>query len=61
MSEDGFLFDISEYCEYQQIEDLSGTVKDKYKIIVDCGTEAEQERIYNFLLKEGMTCQLLTS
>ena len=59
--DDGFLFDINEYCEYQHIEDLSGVIKDKYKILIDAGTERYQERIYNFLLKEGIECQLLTS
>lgn len=41
-------------------KDLSDKVADIYQIVIDCGSEQEQEKIFNKLQQEGIECRVLT-
>lgn len=41
-------------------KDLSDKVTSCYEVIVECADESEQERIYEKLISEGLTCRVLT-
>lgn len=41
-------------------KDLSDKVTSCYEVIVECADETEQERIYEKLISEGLTCRVLT-
>ena len=41
-------------------KDLSGEVKDVFEVIIECGSELEQESVYYKLTQEGYQCRVLT-
>ena len=43
-----------------EMRDLSDNVDSSFEVVVSCASELEQERVYNQLTKEGLTCRVLT-
>jgi len=43
-----------------EMRDLSDNVDSSFEVVVSCASELEQERVYNQLKKEGLTCRVLT-
>jgi hypothetical protein len=52
--------DWEEETELTEPKDLSDSIDSLYKIEVECINEAEQEKTYNELLKQGYECRILT-
>jgi len=50
---------IHEVCE-KEINDLSSSINNLYRVEVICKDEEHQEKIYNKLIEEGQECRLLT-
>lgn len=66
----GYTLDELEALQQQQEEDAKrtlelaapggGTVQSAYSVLVECHNEAEQQRAYDLLNREGFTCRVLT-
>lgn len=41
-------------------EPEGGDVQSSYNILIECGTEEDQQRAYDLVIKEGFTCKVLT-
>ena len=60
MSDFGFL-SIEDDDEPQEApQDLSDEVREVYEVIIECGSELEQEAVYYRLQQEGYKCRVLT-
>lgn len=60
MSDFGFL-SLDDDDEPQEApQDLSDEVKEVYEVIIECGSELEQESVYYRLTQEGYKCRVLT-
>ena len=60
MSDFGFL-SLDDDDEPQEApQDLSDEVKEVYEVIIECGSELEQESVYYKLTQEGYKCRVLT-
>lgn len=46
--------------EQAERDDLSEKVSSMYQVIIECESETEQEEVYNKMIVEGYSCQLLT-
>lgn len=60
MSDFGFLSLDDEDESQDAPQDLSGEVKEVYEVIIECGSELEQEDVYYRLQREGYQCRVLT-
>ena len=61
MADFGFLsIEDDEEPEEEPPQDLSDEVKDVFEVIVECGSELEQESVYYKLTQEGYKCRVLT-
>lgn len=60
MSDFGFLSIEDDEEPEEAPKDLSGEVKDVFEVIVECGSELEQESVYYKLTQEGYQCRVLT-
>lgn len=60
MSDFGFLSLDDEEEPEEAPKDLSGEVKDVFEVIIECGSELEQESVYYKLTQEGYQCRVLT-
>jgi ParB-like chromosome segregation protein Spo0J len=45
---------------YEELDDLSDKLVEKYLIEIECEDETRQEQVYNKLIGEGYKCRLLT-
>ncbi|MGO3285923.1 MAG: ParB N-terminal domain-containing protein [Mesonia sp.] len=46
--------------EKKEDKDLSDDLKDTFEVIVECGNEEEQEAAFDYLIKKGYICRVLT-
>lgn len=60
MSDFGFLSLDDEDEPQEAPQDLSDEVKEVYEVIIECGSELEQESVYYKLTQEGYQCRVLT-
>ena len=60
MSDFGFLSLDDEDEPQATSQDLSDEVKEVYEVIIECGSELEQESVYYKLTQEGYQCRVLT-
>ena len=60
MSDFGFLSLDDEDEPQEAPQDLSDEVKEVYEVIIECGSELEQESVYYKLTQEGYKCRVLT-
>ena len=60
MSDFGFLSIEDDEEPEDAPKDLSGEVKDVFEVIIECGSELEQESVYYKLTQEGYQCRVLT-
>lgn len=60
MSDFGFLSLDDDEEPQDAPQDLSGEVKEVYEVIIECGSELEQEDVYYRLQREGYQCRVLT-
>lgn len=60
MSDFGFLSLDDEDEPQEAPQDLSDEVKEVYEVIIECGSEGEQEAVYYRLTQEGYKCRVLT-
>ena len=52
--------DVPIFSEGSELDDLSDSIKELYRIEIKCNDEEHQEKIYNKLISEGLECKLLT-
>jgi len=52
--------DIPKFDTNDEIEDLSETIKELFRIELICKDEEHQENTYNKLIEQGYECRLLT-
>jgi ParB-like chromosome segregation protein Spo0J len=60
MSDFGFLSIDDDEEPQEAPQDLSDEVKEVYEVIIECGSELEQESVYYKLTQEGYKCRVLT-
>ena len=60
MSDFGFLSLDDDDTPQEAPQDLSDEVKEVYEVIIECGSELEQESVYYRLTQEGYKCRVLT-
>lgn len=60
MSDFGFKAVEEAETAHTERKDLSDKVTSCYEVIVECADESEQERIYEKLISEGLSCRVLT-
>ena len=60
MSDFGFKVVEEAGAAHRERKDLSDKVTSCYEVIVECADESEQERIYEKLISEGLSCRVLT-
>lgn len=60
MSDFGFLSLEDDDEPQEASQDLSDEVKEVYEVIIECGSELEQESVYYKLTQEGYQCRVLT-
>lgn len=46
--------------EQTEPKDISDELKESYEVVCECNSEAEQEKLFNKLVSEGIKCRLLT-
>lgn len=52
--------DVPQFEEAKELEDLSDSIVQLFKIEVECKSEEDQEKTYNKLIELGYECRLLT-
>ena len=60
MSDFGFLSLEDDEEPQDAAQDLSSDAKDVFEVIIECGSELEQEAVYYKLTQEGYQCRVLT-
>lgn len=52
--------DLPKFDGEQELDDLSDSIKELYRIEISCKDEEHQENTYNKLIEQGYECRLLT-